>query len=76
MGELLENYQEATSCFFFRRICSLNISSIPIGSHVWYLYLSRGNEVYPYQRTPMGNPYINPIYSGYLWVRYPQESQG
>ena len=22
---------------------------------------SRDNEVYPYQRTPMGNPYINPI---------------
>ena len=28
------------------------------------------------QRTPIGNPYISPKNSGYLWVRYPQESQG
>ena len=32
--------------------------------------------MYPYQRTPMGNPYISPISRGYLWVSYPQESQG
>ena len=32
--------------------------------------------MYPYQRTPMGNPYISPIARGYLWVSYPQESQG
>ncbi len=32
--------------------------------------------MYPYQRTPMGNPYISPIFRGYLWVSYPQESQG
>ncbi len=30
--------------------------------------------MYPYQRTPMGNPYISPISRGYLWVSYPQES--
>ena len=24
----------------------------------------------------MGNPYIRPITRGYLWVSYPQESQG
>ena len=30
--------------------------------------------MYPYQRTPMGNPYISPITRGYLWVSYPQES--
>ena len=29
--------------------------------------------MYPYQRTPMGNPYIGPIvYSGYLWVMIPK----
>ncbi len=27
--------------------------------------------MYPYQRIPMGNP---ALYSGYLWVSYPQES--
>ena len=60
-GELLETKKLPVVVFFSGRICSLNISSIPIlGSHVWYLYLSRDNEVYPYQRTPMGNPYINP----------------
>ena len=34
--------------------------------------------MYPYQRTPMVNPYIRPIYSGYLWVIIynPQESEG
>ena len=33
--------------------------------------------MYPYQRTPMENPYITPIYSGYLYVFMadnPQES--
>ena len=39
-------------------------------------FLSRDNWVYPCQRTPMGNPYIGPITRGYLWVSYPQESQG
>ena len=33
--------------------------------------------MYPYQRTPMGNPYISPIARGYLWVssspRIPRE---
>ena len=33
--------------------------------------------MYPYQRTPMGNPYISPISRGYLWVfsspRIPRE---
>ena len=29
--------------------------------------------MYPYQRTPMGNPYIGPIvYSGYLWAMIPK----
>jgi len=27
--------------------------------------------MYPYQRTPMGNPYISPISRGYLWVVNP-----
>ena len=33
--------------------------------------------MYPYQRTPMGNPYISPIYPYNTWVfmgYYPQES--
>ena len=34
--------------------------------------------MYPYQRTPMGNPYIRPIARGYLWVisspRIPNEN--
>ena len=30
--------------------------------------------MYPYQRTPIGNPYISPVSRGYLWVSYPQES--
>ena len=30
--------------------------------------------MYPYQRTPMGNPYISPISRAYLWVSYLQES--
>ena len=32
--------------------------------------------MYPYQRTPMGNPYISPIYPYNTWVfmGYPQES--
>ena len=34
--------------------------------------------MYPYQRTPIGNPYISPIARGYLWVfsspRIPRES--
>ena len=29
-------------------------------------HLASGDSwMYPYQRTPMGNPYISPIYSGY-----------
>ena len=36
--------------------------------------LSGDSWMYPYQRTPMGNPYISPISCGYLWVSYPQES--
>ena len=32
--------------------------------------------MYPYQRTPIGNPYISHIVRGYLWVKiHPQESQ-
>ena len=38
--------------------------------------MSGDSGMYPYQRTPMGNPYIRPITRGYLWVSYPQESQG
>ena len=30
--------------------------------------------MYPYQRTPMGNPYIRPITGGYLWVIFTQFS--
>ena len=30
--------------------------------------------MYPYQRTPIGNPYISPVSRGYLWVSYPQEN--
>ena len=30
--------------------------------------------MYPYQRTPMGNPHKKkPFLSGYLWVKIPQE---
>ena len=29
---------------------------------------SGDSGMYPYQRTPMGNPYIRPISRGYLWV--------
>ncbi len=36
--------------------------------------LSGDSWMYPYQRTPMGNPYISPISHVYLWVSYPQES--
>ena len=32
--------------------------------------------MYPYQRTPMGNPYIRPILRGYLWVVIPKNPQG
>ena len=35
---------------------------------------SGDSGMYPYQRTPIGNPYISPILRGYLWVSYPQES--
>ena len=28
--------------------------------------------MYPYQRTPMGNPYISPITRGYLWAIIPK----
>ena len=39
--------------------------------------MSGDSWMYPYQRTPMGNPYnISPISRGYLWVSSPQESQG
>ena len=38
--------------------------------------LSGDSWMYPYQRTPMGNPYISTVARGYLWVSYPQESQG
>ena len=37
-------------------------------------FFSGDSWMYPYQRTPMGNPYISPITRGYLWVTYPQES--
>ena len=40
--------------------------------------VNSGNSwMYPYQRTPMGNPYISPIYPYNTWVfmgYYPQES--
>ena len=40
--------------------------------------LSGDSWMYPYQRTPMGNPYISPIACGYLWVlsspRIPSEN--
>ena len=39
--------------------------------------LSGDSWMYPYQRTPMGNPYISPIYPYSSWVfmgYYPQES--
>ena len=32
--------------------------------------------MYPYQRTPMRNPYISPITRGYLWVLIPKNPQG
>ena len=38
------------------------------------ILFSGDSWMYPYQRTPMGHPYISHIYSGYLWVSYPQES--
>ena len=28
--------------------------------------------MYPYQCTPMGNPYLSPISRGYLWVIIPK----
>ena len=40
-------------------------------------HLSGDSWMYPYQRTPMGNPYISPIYPYITWVfmgYYPQES--
>ena len=51
-------------------------NGVGITSTKCFSYESRDNEVYPYQRTPMGNPYINPILRGYFWVSYLQESQG
>ena len=39
--------------------------------------ISGDSWMYPYQRTPMGNPYISPIYPYSSWVfmgYYPQES--
>ena len=33
--------------------------------------MSGDGWMYPYQRTPMGNPYISPIARGYLWVIIP-----
>ena len=41
------------------------------------LILSGDSWMYPYQRTPMGNPYRSPIYPYSSWVfmgYYPQES--
>ena len=41
------------------------------------IFVESGDSwMYPYQRTPMGNPYISPVTRGYLWVSYHQESQG
>ena len=34
--------------------------------------ISGGSWMYPYQRTPMGNPDISPITRGYLWVIIPK----
>ena len=30
--------------------------------------MSGDSGMWPYQRTPMGNPHISPIARGYLWV--------
>ena len=40
------------------------------------MFVSGDSWMYPYQRTPIGNPNISPIACGYLWVLvfYPQES--
>ena len=45
------------------RISPIYITWVFLGSQ------SSGDSwMYPYQRTPMGNPYISPISRGYLWV--------
>ena len=35
-------------------------------------FWSGDSWIYPYQRTPMGNPYISPISRGYLWIKIPK----
>ena len=40
----------------------------PVGSDVFPTEISGDSWMYPYQRTPMGNPYISPIYP--YWNRF------
>ena len=55
--------------------CTSNSGQGHISAH--YKNHSGDSWMYPYQRTPMGNPYISPIYPYNTWVfmgYYPQES--
>ena len=60
----------------FWHVRSQNSSGkISQGKYGKSMQFSGDSWMYPYQRTPIGNPYINPIYSGYLYMGYnPQES--
>ena len=63
----LPNSQPAM-IFQGRQTCWLVLRGIGIHSGDGWMY--------PYQRTPMGNPYISPISRGYLWVfSSPREHQ-
>ncbi len=72
-------------CDYHSYLC-LFIIAIFVGIYIYNLCLSKKHQAvgwkksrrgkYPYQRTLMGNSYISPISRGYLWVSYPQKSQG